>query len=315
MNTIEDTEEADVLRDLNDTHETEEFENDDEDAARKFENCSKNPGHDTFITLETFSQDHLPESHRSKVLYDCVKALAQMTVKISVKLVSSGRPRYHNSREYPYGKRHGSKIVRNGSGRIDFLAWHRDEKDLCPCSMCQESTSPSKTWMEIRVMTAKHVVFDDQEAKKASCKLFYDDAGSPEVVVSGFGVYYEDMEKDRCLFKCATCEESLMQTLNANMDHFVQIWEKAHNKYKHHQAKRKLICIVSHPHGHYKRVTVGHLDRARRSGQLYRQFFYSTPTCPGTSGAAVFVIGHSENLFYQHIHSGSDGLNFSGLAW
>ncbi|KAK0045300.1 hypothetical protein Bpfe_025309 [Biomphalaria pfeifferi] len=164
----EDTEEADVLKDLNDRHETEEFENDDEDDARKFENCSKNPGHDTFITLETFSQDHLPESHRSKVLYDCVKALAQMTVKISVKLVSSERPRYHKSSKYPYGERHGSKIVRNGSGRIDSLVWHRDEKDPCSCFKCQESTSPSKTWMGIRVMTAKHVVFDAEEAKKAS---------------------------------------------------------------------------------------------------------------------------------------------------
>ncbi|KAK0045302.1 hypothetical protein Bpfe_025311 [Biomphalaria pfeifferi] len=217
----------------------------------------------------------------------------------------------------PMHERRGRRFKSYGTGRIDQLMWHKgDDKTTCSCLNCKQSDSPSKQWMEVFVMTAKHVVYNDEEAKNTCCKLFYNNERSAEIVLNGISVDYEDKEKDRCLFKCATCDPDLMKRLDTSMKHFEIIWKKAYNKYKSLDVKRKLICIVSHPHGHFKMVSIGHALKTVKKGKVWFQYVYSTPTCPGSSGAATFVVGHTENFFYQHIHSHSNNnLNYSGLAW
>lgn len=66
------------------------------------------------------------------------------------------------------------------------------------------------------------------------------------------------------------------------------------------------LVVISHPHGRPKKVSVGRLV----SGAQDSSFNYSTPTCPGSSGAPLFLVD-SERLcpgffpWFGCVHSGT----------
>ena len=85
--------------------------------------------------------------------------------------------------------------------------------------------------------------------------------------------------------------------------------------------------IISHPHGQAKKITLGKLRPTVKD--YYRE--YETATCPGSSGAPVFVLNtKGDDVFlrdgvygyYGYIHSGTqsssvstDQINFGHFGW
>lgn len=72
-------------------------------------------------------------------------------------------------------------------------------------------------------------------------------------------------------------------------------------------GKGGLMFIISHPHGGYKRVSVGHWNDKFKVhyGDI---FTYTTSTCPGSTGASVYFLGYD---WYVHGGCLKSGLNYN----
>jgi hypothetical protein len=76
-----------------------------------------------------------------------------------------------------------------------------------------------------------------------------------------------------------------------------------------------LTVIISHPHACSKQVSVGFGTKTWDTSDTENQYVYTTGTCPGSSGAVVFVWRMTKYVRYLNIiHSGgfaeNKGLNF-----
>ena len=169
------------------------------------------------------------------------------------------------------------------------------------------------------MFTAAHVVFDDIEASHTTLRLFYDREDSPLVILKDTLFFYDvDIEGDKCMFTCVTCDENLGNKLKKMKKDFDYFWRKVFNKYATARDIHKLNFIVSHPHGCSKQVSVGQWkDKVKVGKRKYdHKFTYTTCTCPGSSGATVHCVGYNDGC-PDLVHSGSlnPGLNYSGVGW
>ena len=292
-------------------------------------NCKKNPGHPEFIPIESFSLKHLPEGHQDIDLYEYIKAIADLTVRLSVTMTSPHRPEFWPNTKIPYflSDMRGKETWRTGSGRVRGVRKYTDEGKQrwrggytsCPCDKCKASDKPSKVWWKIDVVTAAHVVFDDIEASHTTLRLFYDSDDSKLVLLKDkVGRVDVDIEKDRCRFHCVTCDENLGNKLEKMLKHYGDVREKVLNKYKKSRDIDKINFIVSHPHGCSKQVSVGQWKDKVQVGEDEddHKFTYTTCTCPGSSGATVHCVGYDYSGWSELVHSGSlnPGLNYSGVG-
>uniref|UniRef100_A0A2C9LV33 Uncharacterized protein n=1 Tax=Biomphalaria glabrata TaxID=6526 RepID=A0A2C9LV33_BIOGL len=69
-------------------HETQESEGGDADLHKYLVGCKKNPGHSQFIPVETFTLKHLHKGYQDKYLYEYIKVLADLTVRVGVEMSS-----------------------------------------------------------------------------------------------------------------------------------------------------------------------------------------------------------------------------------
>ncbi|XP_055866387.1 uncharacterized protein LOC106075185 [Biomphalaria glabrata] len=299
--------------------------------------CKKNPGHRQFIPVDTFTLNHLPEGLQDKDLYEYIKVIADLTVRVGVEMSSPGRPKFYpkTTRPYPFFNMSERRNLRTGSGKVwdvnkfqngvkqDGIRQDEGYEDTdytkCWCRKCEGSNSPSNVWWEFNVLTATHVVFDDIEANHTTLRLFYDRHDSPVVSVDKVSVRFVNIEFDWCELYCVTCDETLGNKLMGMCKHYENVWRKVLNKYKASRSKHKLTFIVSHPHGCSKQVSVGQWkDILKVDGRS--KFTYTTCTCPGSSGAYAHCLGNRDHWAWSTlVHSGSlkSGLNYSGagLAW
>ena len=301
---------------LSGTHETQVSEGGEADLHKHLVGCKKNPGHKQFIPVNDFNINHLPEGNHDNLLVEYIKAVADLTVRVAVKMTSTERPEFwpNTKQPYPFYDKRGSDVMRVGTGMVRYVNIEYN-KGTCPCHKCQHSDTPSKVWGKVRMNTATHVVFDDLEARHTTCRLFFDRQDSPLVTLDGWTVREADIEEDRCWLDCVTCDVDLINKLVKMEDHWYDLWKKVNNKYR--SCGVKLTLIVSHPHGCPKQISVGHwIDRYEVSGDRTK-YTYTTCTCPGSSGAYVHPLGYGGGLLYDHVHSGvnSEGRNFSGAGW
>ncbi|XP_055898229.1 uncharacterized protein LOC129928327 isoform X2 [Biomphalaria glabrata] len=103
-------------------HETQEFK-EEADLHRHYANCTKNPGHKEFINIDKFTLNHLPANHRDQDLYDLIKAMAGLTVRVNLEKTSPNRPEFwpNTTKPYPFfkGSRSGTGMIWNVEKRID----------------------------------------------------------------------------------------------------------------------------------------------------------------------------------------------------
>ncbi|KAK6979359.1 RNA polymerase II-associated protein 3, partial [Biomphalaria glabrata] len=213
-------------------HQCEACQGQTEDSLHeKFTSCTKNPDHALFIPVTAFTIEHLPEHYRDNDLFELIKVVAELTVRIAVSKVSPNRPEFwpDTKKEYPFYKDKGQTFLRTGTGEMDLFMYkdghgfhptgssynsftgtsYEAPYKTCPCEKCQQSDKPSNVWLEIQIHTAAHVVFDEIEAQHTSCRLFLDDHASPKVTFKKVDHEGVDFQRDKCYLKYITCDETI----------------------------------------------------------------------------------------------------------
>ncbi|XP_005110406.1 uncharacterized protein LOC101846775 [Aplysia californica] len=273
--------------------------------------CRKNGNHEKFIPVKEFSFDHLPCSCRNKNVLTCIRNMAVLTVKVKVNFVSLNRPdtcvTAGSSQAYPFSNLRGRNVLRTGSGWVHTVenVTHTD----CKCRACVDTLEPSRNWWQITVVTAAHVVYDDQECRNATFDLFYDDEDSREesmVTLQGHRVDLVDVDTDRCHLVCVTHDRHVGRRLQLAI-------KTCQNELHRLQSQLQSLTptvVVSHPHGLSKRITVGERVRTEKSGGSENRLVYTTATCPGSSGGLVWPVGRKWNRHLCRVatHSESCGL-------
>ncbi|KAI8780361.1 hypothetical protein BgiBS90_019555, partial [Biomphalaria glabrata] len=254
-------------------HETQESEGGEADLHKYLVGCEKNPGHSQFIPVDTFTLKHLPEGLEDNDLYKYIKVIADLTVRVDVRLSSPDRPKFwpKTTRPYPFSNMSERSNLRTGSGSVWYVNKFQDgvkqdgrygdtDYTKCWCRKCEGSNSACNVWWEFYVNTATHVVFDAIEANHTSLRFFYNRDDSPVVSVDKVSVVDVNIEYDLCRLKCVTCDETLGNKLMGMWKHFENVWWKVCNKYSESRSSHKLTFIVSHPHGCSKQEVVEHMS-------------------------------------------------------
>jgi hypothetical protein len=249
--------------------------------------------HQKLITAKELSLTDLPPCYQhSSEMLNLIKSLADLTVKIEVKGVSEQRKQYWANVE-------SQKVIDNlrpldimfGSGKVDDVLFCTEKDSQCPCTECLKC--PQTKWGEILIVTSAQLLYDDDDAKHFSCTLFYDDDQQMSTLkyVTGDRVVTRKLERDLCMFICATCDLNLLHKLESMLDRFEQCWEDAFEKYVHGGVKwvdERLIVTVSHPYGGRKYVSLGK-KKSETDDSANKAINYDTPTCKGSTGAYVLV--------------------------
>lgn len=215
-----------------------------------------------------------------------------------------------------------------GTGYIQKI---RINKDLnCPIKECLKKHKSAT----LTVTTVFHVVPNKTNMKDLRFELFYDDDYDDVdfniKVKSAFGLRLGDTEKeggasDWCFIECVTHDMELVQLLEENIAKFSELQTTLFKKYKNQDPKP--VIIVSHQHSGPKKISVGKTELSQnvkevRENQRWCQYFYDTPTCPGSSGSYVLILGQPLNgsgywFGHPHNHSGEStkkGINCSSVG-
>ncbi|XP_059168151.1 uncharacterized protein LOC131950129 [Physella acuta] len=275
-----------------------------------YDNCSKHPDHKNFVPVKQFSKWHLPTGYQHDEFFQLLKCLSNLTLRVEVSHVSASRPSELEGEIYPsYAAETetGNHFVRYGTGRILRVTRNNKKDPLCYCSDCKKSGDPEKTWWSIEVATARHVVFDDIEAENTVCRWGFDeefckfvDFNINSVIVS------PDISADWAILRFVTHNGPIVHEIKENLKNYTRLCRELNEASLKSPKKRKLVAIVSHPHGCCKQITTGVWTSKDHQGGVDARLFYTTNTCTGSSGAPVYVLGQEGRLgWYSHIHSGT----------
>ncbi|GFR96152.1 hypothetical protein ElyMa_002713400 [Elysia marginata] len=284
-------------------HECAIFTSREHEAAEScwgYKHCEKNPGHKNFISVQDFKDNYLPRL-QSDYQREKVRSCIDRTVRLRVDCTSQARPDDDDMAEY-----RGTSKMRVGTGFV----CHVDEpkyEEPCVCPKCGGNVA-RKQWSFL-VRTAKHVVYNTEEAKKTKIDFFYDDdickSDGRMKSVWGVKVTGSRLDRDWCWMDCVTCDEDLGERIEKFDCSFV-----LNDKLTYQDLSQlgllpsggedcDLALIVSHPHGQPKKITVGEVTHQDIEN---RRIEYNTPTCPGSSGAPAFRSGI---FLLWSVHGGS----------
>ena len=318
------------------------------ESTIRWESCQKNKGHKNFIPVQEFLEKHLSRSVSSEVR-DAFRAFLDLTVRIRTHWTSRDRP----DSDKLAGLR-GTDDTRLGTGFIQYVC-DVDPSTPCPCDQC-DGRAGRKSW-KFRVLTALHVVYNTEEAKETRCDLFFDDERSDldGLMKSVWGVELHRAfhGRDASEFWCVTHDRSLGEGLMSTVQRWHDLvdsyekstsqcqfslnlkgyWDPLRNEWRDeyplsrdYENRSRRAVIVSHPHGKPKKITVGKVKREERLGGL-DQLEYYTPTCPGSSGAAVVLVdkdpstssvilnfsNFSRQFGWTYLHNGTVNNNSSSI--
>ncbi|XP_035826772.1 uncharacterized protein LOC101857261 [Aplysia californica] len=290
------------------------------DLQRHFIDCDKHPGHEMFTPVSTFSVRDLPEGYQDPDIVAYIRAQADLTVRVVSRYTSSDRPD-----NYAFSGIKGETFLRTGTGFIQYVYKCEGRTDKpCPCPECKNSDAPRAQWAKVKIRTATHVVFDDTEAKHSVAELFYDnheDLKNGKIkTVFGDNVCFGAIRGDWCDMRCVTHDLDLCDYIKDAWGRWRWLESKVNEKFR--GDEHRLSVVVSHPHGCNKQVSVGRwADRVVVGGSKGWEssvYSYDTPTCPGSSGAPVWLLGKVKwgGFFGRHPHSGRplEGLNLSATG-
>ena len=149
-----------------------------------------------------------------------VRATADLTVRLRVGYTSQDRPDGD-----PLCGDRGKSIPRVGTGLICRVDSKINEP--CPCVYC-DGQEVRKYW-RFSVLTAQHVVYDTEEAKRTRVDLFYDDETSRKdgkvVSVWALRVDWSDTKNDECSMECVTHDERIGERVESLRRRLVSLTE------------------------------------------------------------------------------------------
>ncbi|XP_059156694.1 uncharacterized protein LOC131941448 [Physella acuta] len=280
-----------------------------------------NKSHKGFVPVNNLTVQHFPPGYQDKELYDFTKAVADLTVRIVLKYTSPDRPEFVPGTKdpYPFYNTRGQNSLRTGTGRVYNVIKYEEGMDenlgpyrTCPCPECVTSATPRNVWWRVDVVTARHVVFDESEARQTRCRLWFDYNKCPVVNLCGWGLGGTESDGDWCSVYCWSHDSNLCDKLQLLLELFSFQWFGVSHKYKRQRQVGRLAIVVSHPHGCCKQVSVGRWIHRQVVVNDWTRYTYTTSTCPGSSGAMVYRLGFVSN--HPHSGAGFRGLNYSGVC-
>uniref|UniRef100_A0A2C9L8B3 Uncharacterized protein n=1 Tax=Biomphalaria glabrata TaxID=6526 RepID=A0A2C9L8B3_BIOGL len=236
--------------------------------------CGIERHEDKFVRASEFSGSDIESYCEKMQISELVKKAINLSVRLNVAKPDEERRLQHNDVPEMYRRYNNVVWPQTGSGIIKHI---------------QTNDSP-----KVEVCTAKHVVFNDQEAKKTRCRLYYDSREHRKVVLTGATESASDLNHDWCKFLCDVDSQEIKQ-IKENLEKFER--ELGNKKRKKMNRKRKVI-LISHPHGGYKHVSMG--DQIIGKDGIK----YDTPSCKGCSGGYIIPVGYIDKGTY--VHSGSN---------
>lgn len=257
--------------------------------------------------------EHLPPDYQDDSLLDYIRVLSDLTVRISPKYISEKRPKTVPGTDKLYPGYHQSprNIMRVGSGWVLKVTKYPniyDKKETCTCKECLNSPTPETQFAHITISTATHVVFDELEGKHTTCHLFYDSGNLPRdcssvITLDETSEVKADVKHDICRITYVTHDTLLIEKLEMLLKKQSRLHEHIRRKFN---SNPSLTVIVSHPHGCSKQISVGDYVTLDYVEEYWTEYRYTTATCPGSSGARVFVLGRE---LWQGDHAHSGGCN------
>ena len=227
-----------------------------------------------------------------------LKAFIDLTVRVRVQWTSPARPDEDDLSQY-----RGTDKLRLGSGFVRRVSEPNCDEP-CPCDQCDGKIT--KKYWKFTVQTARHVVFNTEEAKEAKVDLFYNDDHSHQdgrmKTVRAVKVVWATSNWDICQILCVTHDESLGERLRL-LEHcwaplsVNSIYSPENrvfllnviNKDSKPEAETHAM-IISHPHGQPKKITVGKWISSGKRSDRGSSLEYHTATCPGSSGAPILLM-------------------------
>ena len=177
---------------------------------------------------------------------------------------------------------------------FEGFAWLPNEisETPCPIQNCAFGPKPHMVYGYIRVLTNKHVVYNEDEAL-ATQGEFWDEevlgsaysAPSRRVSVQCVGLEFSQEDNDAAHIWCVTHDPWLCADIKQEMSQLserysnipLDVWERA-----------KDLCVtVSHPHGMRKVITIGRHIKLSETISSSHAHYHTCSTCPGSSGAPV----------------------------
>ncbi|CAL1528378.1 unnamed protein product [Lymnaea stagnalis] len=244
-------------------------------------------------------------------LYDLIKSMVPLTVKITVKTDKTN-----------------DNVIKTGTGWVERVIRHHKKNNVpCVCNKCATKQKPSKEWRELFVYTSTHVVSNNDEAMRTTCIFFYDNENSNTFELSSFKKEKRFVDCQTFLMKYVTCDKNEVEKLDkvyADYNRWRDIHKKISERNRDEKQNQKIVCIVSHVHGGPKKISVGHwveriLNEKNKKDTIdeVTRYTYTASTCPGSAGAYVCILGKDHRMWTtHHLHCGVDAenKNFSTFA-
>ncbi|RUS73947.1 hypothetical protein EGW08_018285 [Elysia chlorotica] len=295
------------------------------DLHNRLLDCPKYEDHSCFIPIQNFTQVDLPQGYRDPDIVNFVQAQGELTVRVVSNVTSKARPDGYAFHDFK-----GQERPRYGTGFIQYL--YRDDvrsNKPCPCPECKASGVVHKKWYKIKVRTATHVVFNKEESLGTYVELYFDGfEGSTVKRFYGESLAFGAIQGDWCDIRCVSHDIELCEHIKDVWGRWRWLETKINHKYEDRDEEdHRLVVVVSHPHGCHKQVSVGRwrqrhvVDRCR--GWENCVYTYDAPTCPGSSGAPIWILGRMKwaGFFGRHPHSGrpeeeegGESVNLSGVG-
>ena len=239
------------------------------------------------MSVQDFKVKYLPIVYTDEDR-DMFRSIIDLTVRLRLYWVSPDRPD-----DDEFSNHRGTVNPRMGTGFIRRV-YDPVSDEPCPCDTCNGEIT-RKFW-RFTVRTAHHVVYNTEEAKSTKVDLFYDDdscrSDGRMVTVTGLEVVKIYHDRDICYMECVTHDEALgerIESLRTSLDSVTKRLDldldlPSLDFLPPCDGGPRRILIVSHPHGQPKKITLGQ----GRDGEP-PLVEYNAATCPGSSGAPVFV--------------------------
>ncbi|CAL1532398.1 unnamed protein product [Lymnaea stagnalis] len=284
--------------------------------------CVNNQGHENYYPVKEFEVNNIDSKYRSKQLHQLILDMADLTVSVLVSFKSKKRPQIDRTEDEmsPNNYINEKKGFRLKTGMIiNLIKYSGKNSSLCPCQTCKFSGVHSSSWGKVFVLTSSTVVYDDNEAEKSCLNLFYNSHSDEAHILYGSCVSEKNAEEGWCIVECATCDSTLLDTLDATIKR-CRFAMAEFNKDTPRETTM-LVCIVSHPHDFPKQITMGTTKKREcvesKEYTDYTRYTYTNTTCHGSAGAFVYIHGVSDILARQfHVHLGvtGSGTNYCSIG-
>ncbi|CAG5135380.1 unnamed protein product [Candidula unifasciata] len=313
------------------------------DTDHLYDKCTKNPDHKNFIPVYKFGKEHLPEEYRDDDIVEYIRAVADLTVRVSVTYVSDKRPEIFpgTRKHYPGYKSRGKRRVTFGTGWVERVDMPLERnRESCLCQECLTTLFRPTLYARIFIQTASHVVYNQDEGDHTTCHLYFDNGSLPKkcpgvVSLPRVTVRSKQINRDICEMVYYTHDLDLIDKLKQQLDHKKALGDKISSKLPQlckikrrldAKDKQPLVFIVSHPHGCSKQISFGHCTNIDMFSNDNFQYLYDTATCPGSSGGPVcmlqkhnlqFMYSRKDCVYLMEIHCGNfevdKALNFCSV--